>query len=271
MRKYLFFIVFYCFFYVGDAFAKANIVASIRPLALIAQEIAGNSAEVTTLLDKSASPHHFSLTIAQALALNEADLLLWVGPSFETFLAEGIHTKSKLSMLGESDHSHAARHPWLNSEQVSHYAERIADWLVLQNPEMEREVNTRLKGFRARLSDARQRVQSQLAPYKGRAYAVYHNAYGEFAEEFGLSDGLAITQVSHQRISAKQMARIGDEIRSAACILTERAEANQAKRYANLFEKPMEEVDLLATSDAVSRYSDFLTEIANAFMRCFSK
>ncbi len=277
LRKCLFLIAFLYFFAAGEAAAKVKIVASIQPLALIAKEIAGDEADIVVLLEKSASPHHFSLTIAQALALSDADLLLWVGPEFETFLTKGVYTKHKLAMLndqaGEHSHSHeheqGGRHPWLSPAEVSNYASRFAEWLIQQNAIDKHAIQKRLAAFKKGLATEQKTLQTRLKPYRGLPYAVYHDAYGEFAAAMGMSHGLPITKVPHERVSAKQLTQIGNKITAAVCILTEQAEAQQAKRYANLFELPLVEVDLLATSAEIEQYSGYLANIAGAFEACF--
>ena len=61
-------------------------VTSIKPLALIAQEIAGDKVSVENLLPVKASPHDYPLRVSDIRRLQDADLVLWVGPSLETFL-----------------------------------------------------------------------------------------------------------------------------------------------------------------------------------------
>ncbi|MDF3013749.1 MAG: zinc transporter substrate-binding protein, partial [Cellvibrio sp.] len=67
--------------------AKLQILASIKPLALIAQEVAGDQAEVTTLLPITASPHDYPLKMSDHKRLRAADMVLWIGPELESFLA----------------------------------------------------------------------------------------------------------------------------------------------------------------------------------------
>jgi zinc transport system substrate-binding protein len=67
-----------------------RVVASVLPVGAIAAAVMDGVAEPTVLLEPGASPHAYSLRPSQAQALTEADLVLWVGPDLEGFLARPI-------------------------------------------------------------------------------------------------------------------------------------------------------------------------------------
>src|SRR5690606_40425237 len=64
------------------------VVTSIRPLTLIARELAGGDAEVRELLTAGEDPHHVALSSSRRRLLARADLVVWVGPGLEAFLAK---------------------------------------------------------------------------------------------------------------------------------------------------------------------------------------
>ena len=61
-------------------------VVSIKPLQLITESILGSEGTVTSLLTGDMSPHHFSLTPSDRIAIDRADLVLFVGEELETQL-----------------------------------------------------------------------------------------------------------------------------------------------------------------------------------------
>lgn len=63
-----------------------RVLASIKPLQLIAQAITADVTEVDVLLPPGASPHSHSLKPSDARKLHSADVIFWVGPSMEAFL-----------------------------------------------------------------------------------------------------------------------------------------------------------------------------------------
>ncbi|QFS86685.1 MULTISPECIES: zinc ABC transporter substrate-binding protein [unclassified Marinobacter] len=66
--------------------AAANIVTSIKPLELIVKAVAGDEAKVTTLVPAGSSPHNYTMKPSQRRALEQSDVIFWVGPEMETFL-----------------------------------------------------------------------------------------------------------------------------------------------------------------------------------------
>ena len=66
--------------------AATNVVASIKPVELLVKAVAGDSVEVSTLIPPGSSPHNYSMKPSQRRALEQADVIFWVGPDMETFL-----------------------------------------------------------------------------------------------------------------------------------------------------------------------------------------
>jgi zinc transport system substrate-binding protein len=63
------------------------VVASILPVGSIAAAVMDGVGEPVVLLEPGASPHAFSMRPTQAQALDDADVIFWVGPDLESFLS----------------------------------------------------------------------------------------------------------------------------------------------------------------------------------------
>lgn len=68
-----------------------RIVASILPLHSLVAALAGDTHEVELLVPASASPHGYSMRPSEARRLQQADLVVWVGPELEGFLERSLH------------------------------------------------------------------------------------------------------------------------------------------------------------------------------------
>ncbi|MCG8520809.1 MAG: zinc ABC transporter substrate-binding protein [Pseudomonadales bacterium] len=66
--------------------AATNVVASIKPVELLVKAVAGDSVEVSTLIPPGSSPHNYSMKPSQRRALEQANVIFWVGPEMESFL-----------------------------------------------------------------------------------------------------------------------------------------------------------------------------------------
>ena len=77
----------------GTAAAAApRVVATIPPVAALAADVMRGVAEPRLLLPPGASPHDYQMRPSDARALSEADVVLWIGPELETFLADPLAT-----------------------------------------------------------------------------------------------------------------------------------------------------------------------------------
>jgi len=87
--------------------AAANIVTSIKPLELIVKAVAGDDANVSTLVPAGSSPHSYTMKPSQRRALEQSDVIFWVGPEMETFLnrlLSGQEFKDRaVAFMGESE------------------------------------------------------------------------------------------------------------------------------------------------------------------------
>lgn len=84
----------------GPAGAEApRVVASVKPVhSLVASVMKGVEAP-RLLVDGAQSPHTYDLDPSEALAIENADLVVWVGPTLETFLTRPVRS------LGRSEAS----------------------------------------------------------------------------------------------------------------------------------------------------------------------
>ncbi len=75
---------------IGGALAKPSVVVSVAPVhALVAAVMAG-VAEPKLLVSGGASPHTYQLRPSDARALDDADVVFWVGEGLEAFLVKPI-------------------------------------------------------------------------------------------------------------------------------------------------------------------------------------
>ncbi|MBO6811154.1 MULTISPECIES: zinc ABC transporter substrate-binding protein [Marinobacter] len=70
----------------GALQAETRIVTSIKPVELIVSAIATDDMQTTTLVPPGSSPHNYTMKPSQRRALENADVIFWVGPDMETFL-----------------------------------------------------------------------------------------------------------------------------------------------------------------------------------------
>ncbi|NSZ16751.1 zinc ABC transporter substrate-binding protein ZnuA [Agrobacterium vitis] len=89
----------------GMADAAPDVVASIKPVNSIVAAIMKGAGTPHLLVEGAGSPHDYSLKPSKAKALQQADLIFWVGPGLETFLdkpLDALAGKAKVVALAEA-------------------------------------------------------------------------------------------------------------------------------------------------------------------------
>lgn len=72
--------------------AAPAVVASIKPIHSLVAAVMQGVGEPTLLVKGGASPHTYAMRPSDATALDEADVVFWVGESLETFLTDPLDT-----------------------------------------------------------------------------------------------------------------------------------------------------------------------------------
>lgn len=268
-----------------------RIVASIKPITLLATEVAPPDAIIHTLIPASASPHTYQMKPSDRRALAKADVILWVGPSLETFLqrllngrdmsdrAHALAPQQKKHHSEGHDHHHdygdgheEDPHLWVSPDQGHHLAERIAGILSNQSLEQAHLIRQRLSAFEKRLEATRTALRDQLSALQSHTLFIYHPAFQHFADHFGLKVGGTLTRSPEQRPGARHLSDVQEKLASAdqPCLLSE-VQFND-RHWQSLTSRTLPHAtwDPLATTvePGTGGYARFLTGIADALMVC---
>ena len=198
----------------APAFAKKlNVITSTTDMAALAQEVGGDKISVESLAKGYQDPHFVEAKPSFLLKLRNADLLISVGLQLEIGWLPPLITQSGNPRIqpgnnGYLDASQFAQildiptgpvsramgdvhplgnpHYWLDPDNGRRIAKGIAGKLAEMDPGDQAYFQQRYADFEKRLSDAEKKWEAQMAPYKGRKIATYHNSWPNFARHFGL-------------------------------------------------------------------------------------
>ncbi|MDX7988065.1 zinc ABC transporter substrate-binding protein ZnuA [Xenorhabdus sp. 12] len=240
-----------------SGYAQADVVTTIRPLGFIAAAIADGVTDTQVLLPDGASPHDYALRPLDVQKLNQADLVVWVGPDMETFLAKPIAKIEKNKQLAlaelptikplllknseddhdssesnqhkhETDHEHHHHgeynmHIWLSPKIAEKAAQAIYDKLVEQYPQQKQQLEVNLRKFNGQLIQTDKNIVSILNPVRKQGYFVFHDAYGYFEKHYQLSPLGVFTVNPEIQPGAQKLHHIRTQLveRKAKCIFAE--------------------------------------------------
>lgn len=268
------------------------ILASIRPLTLLAQDLVqGLPVEVKTLLPANADPHNWALRVSDRALLADADLVVWLGPDFEGFLAKPLRARPsnhlELGLLPalewpsaaiEDDgahehhgHSHRAgrdMHLWLNPGNALVILDALAARLGQLQPAWQPALTEQLQRQRQLIIDMEKKIKLQLGPHQAKGFIAFHDTYGHFVQAFHLRQLASVNSSAEQRLSVKKLSDLQKKARGARCLMVEQS-SDYEKRVAQQLKLVPVKADALAYDLPFDTYSDFIDNLAEAFGYCF--
>jgi zinc transport system substrate-binding protein len=230
-----------------------KVVASVKPIHSLVTGVMKGVAEPSLLVKGAASPHSFNLRPSDARALNQADLVFWVGEDLETFLTKPIKSlagkaqpvalmeESGLTLLptreggawekhddhghddhAHEDHAHEAEHEhgthdahvWLDVDNARKMVATIAGKLSERDSANAARYQANAASLTERLTALDAELKTTLVPVKDRPFVVFHDAYHYLEDRYGLNAVGAITVSPDQRPSAQRLSQLRSKISS---------------------------------------------------------
>jgi len=238
----------------ATALAEApRVVATIKPIHSLVAAVMGDVGTPTLLVDGAASPHTYSLTPSDAEALQAADIVFWVGPGLELFLAgaiDGLAAGARVVELartpgiellpireggafeahahdhadGEDAHgAEADMHFWLDPANAARLGEAIAETLAEADPEHAQAYRGNAGVLRTDLAALTTELAAALAPVRDKPFIVFHDAYQYFERRFGLTAAGAVTVTPDTMPGARRVSELRARIAASgvACVFAE--------------------------------------------------
>ncbi|WP_279459789.1 zinc ABC transporter substrate-binding protein ZnuA [Aeromonas veronii] len=224
-----------------------EVLTTIKPLGFIAAAITDGVSEPKVLLPTGASPHDFSLRPSDIRSINSADLVVWVGPELEGFMAKPLanhpHALALTQVEGmplfnyatqdshdshdHDDHDHAAHehgnhdegheghhhegvdpHIWLGPTQAKVIAKAIASELGKLDPANQARYDANLAAFVTKVDAKDKVIAGQMKAVNEKGYFVFHEAYGYWERHYGMSSKGHFTVSPERRPGAKTLVDI---------------------------------------------------------------
>ena len=210
-----------------------NVLATVGMIADVAQNVAGECAEVSTLIGPGTDPHYFSATPRDVDALAQAELIFYVDRALEERLADILDnfrdrtptvglaaaTFDTGTLLEDPDEPGALDpHLWMDVSRWARIAPVIADSIAEQRPDCADDMAANVERYSAQLEALHGWVGDAIAtiPEGQRLLVTAHDAFYYFADAYGIEASEAI-----EGISTASEASIGD-IREVAAFVIER-------------------------------------------------
>jgi len=258
-----------------------QILTSIKPLALIAKDIAGDHAKVEYLVPNEGSIHHYSMRVSDRLKVDNADIVLLVGAGLEPFTTKlrGVNA-SIISMDGlagietlaldehDADHDHGAHavdpHLWLSPHNAKLLARSLADAMAAIN-------TVYADQYAIRLARVTQAIDTQIQAFN-RAdyhYFTYHNAFAYLFNALQLTNQASITSSNEVGVGMRSLYKLKQQLASdsKACVLAPNSALQKTRKQLGQ-DVRIVAVDMLGDHAEYSSYHDYLTAMLNHIAVC---
>ena len=234
---------------------KLQVVTTILTTTLFTKAVAGDCAQVSSLLPAGADSHTYQARPQDVASLGKAQVLVINGLGMESFLEpvlKGAENKAlitidssvgikPLAMEEEDDHGHGHHHHdhdhghahgdgeeavnphvWLDPTLAAKQVETIRDGLMKADPSCADGYRNRADAYITKLQQLDGELATELAPFKGRTVVSFHEALPYFTRRYGLSDEALVTLPEDQP-SPADVQRINEVLKAnkIAGVLTE--------------------------------------------------
>jgi zinc transport system substrate-binding protein len=222
------------------AFSAPRVVVTLKPIHSLAAKVMENVGTPELLLPDGASPHTYQMKPSTLKQLNEADMIIWVGPSLETFMQKSmnyIHPPQVLLTLSRvkdlktwpqrqgrewhdhhhHDHDHNNEidpHLWLSTENAGIIIEAISNALSQKDPSNAARYQANAQQAKTELAALQTRLQAQLNAVHEVPFLVYHDGYQYFEKKFNLNAKGTLLANPHLPLSAYGLKKIKEQIQS---------------------------------------------------------
>ena len=222
---------------VGGTYVSASplrVVTSIPPITDLVRQVGGEVIRLQTLVPTGVSSHTFQPTPGDIQHLTQADLVILNGLNLElaiekllrccgnpqaTLLKLGDHTISQEEwVFGFSfpkSQGNPNPHLWLNVGLAMRYVEVIRDQLCALDPEHSEPYRGNAARTLNRLSHLDRCIAAAVGtvPPQARTLVTYHDAWPYFAKRYGLNVLAVVQPANFAEPSAREVARIVDQLR----------------------------------------------------------
>lgn len=245
----------------APALAEApNVATDILPVHSLTARVMADIGTPSLIVPPGASPHDHALRPSDARALEQADLVIWVGEALTPWLEKPVASLAGDAIViellhepntqtlefregatfehhdhdddghddaehGHNDDHHEGLdpHAWLDPENGKAWLALIAEALASTDPENAAAYRANAAAGAAEIDAASEQIAARLAPVHAAPFIVFHDAYHYFERRFGLSAAGAISLGDASDPSPARIAEIREMVHEmqAGCVFSE--------------------------------------------------
>ena len=204
-----------------------NVVASFYPMYIMAINVCKDvpGVKVANLTPPmSGCLHDYSITANDMKKLVGANVFIANGAGMESFLNKIVEQYPAIKIATLADDIPLIKgegnegdnpHVWVSISDAMLQVKNLGKAMEAFDPVHKNLYRKNTNSYIAKLEALRSRMQSELAPFKGKKIITFHEAFPYFAQEFGLEIAAVVEREPGSEPSAKELAETVDLIRNS--------------------------------------------------------
>lgn len=185
---------------------RVKVIASFFPLYDFARNVGGDRADVSAMVPAGIEPHDWEPTPRNIADAENADLIIYNGAGFESWVSElnaknAVDTSKGVDLMegdeheeeegkaGEEEHEESGLDPhiWLDPELAKKQVQAIGDGLIQVDPTNADYYRQNLDRYVSELESLDALIRSELSDCEKTDFMAFHNAFSYFANRYGLT------------------------------------------------------------------------------------
>lgn len=272
-----------------------RIVTDISPVTLIISGIGIDLGSIEQLITRNASPHDFVLRPSNIIALQKADLIIWMGPNAspglakimarDTFALKAITLEEHLfaatlpkrspGVFGDEPNSENQPdpHTWLHPDNAANWSGVIARKLIQIDANNSDAYSKGSQKQIQEIKETQRKINRDFSQNPPRPFAQFHDAFQYFETAFGLQAIGSVTNSDEGSASLGIVVSLSKALFAypASCIFVENEQhVSKAKQFTQNDGVQIGYLDAMGNNFTPSArsYPDLLRMIANRFSTC---
>ena len=228
MRKILLSAVaFLCVFNTGAVEAKFKVVTTFTVIQDIAQNVAGDAAEVQSITKPGAEIHDYQPTPQDIAQAQSADLIIWNGLNlerwFERFFQNMKNVPAVVATDGitpvsiyEGEYSGKPNpHAWMSTSNALIYIENIKNAFIKYDPQNAKTYEENATRYAEQIKQLDKPLREKLAqvPENQRGLVTSEGAFGYLTKDYGFKEVYLWPINAEQQGTPKQVRKVIDAVR----------------------------------------------------------
>ena len=211
----------------GLAEDRLKVVTTFTVIADMAQNVAGDAAEVVSITKPGAEIHGYEPTPQDIVAAQDADLILWNGMNLELWFQQFLSNLGDIPSVTLTDgidpipiaagayEGKPNPHAWMGLENALIYVDAIAAALAAQDPDNAATYAANATAYKAKLSATLAPLKAEIAniPQARRWLVTCEGAFPYLARDLGLHELYLWPMNSDQMGTPKQVRKVIDGVR----------------------------------------------------------